>query len=65
MGLDIALYLTLGLTFTAMVDSISKRHLPQSHHFSNGEKFFIVLLWPANLAIFLIELIKAYRNLRK
>lgn len=65
MGLYIALYLTLGLIFTAMVDTISKRHLPKSHHFSNGEKFFIVLLWPLNLILFLIEFIKTYRNLRK
>lgn len=65
MGLYIALYLLLGLIFTAIVDTISMRHLPTTQHFTNGEKFFIVLLWPINLVIFLTELIKAYRNLRK
>ena len=65
MGLYISLYLILGLIFTSIVDKISTKHLPESHHFSNGEKFFIVLLWPINLVIFLTELIKAYRNLKK
>jgi|TARA_B110000908_G_scaffold128361_1_gene150726 hypothetical protein len=65
MELYIALYLTLGLIFTLVVDRIAKKHLPEEKQFTNPERFFTSLLWPLNLAIFLFHFIKEYLNLRK
>ena len=64
MALYLSLYLILGLFFIAMVDWIAQRHLPEDQQFTNLEKFFVVLLWPLNLVIFLVQLVKTYLDLR-
>tara|TARA_R110000772_G_scaffold102211_1_gene202887 strand:+ start:168 stop:368 length:201 start_codon:yes stop_codon:yes gene_type:complete len=58
----IGIYGVIGVVVSLGIDLLVQKFNPDNHQFGNGERIWMIIIWPIMILVFIYQFIKGYNQ---